>query len=693
MEAGDPAAPPLLLLHGIGANSMHWRHQFVALSDRFRVIAWNAPGYMLSDDLVTDTPSARDYADACVDFMDAAGIARADVLANSFGSRVAQYVAWFHPERITRMVLTGTAVVSRDLSAEAREQMLAAREAQVRDGGYRFGDRVTALLGPNASPATMAEIQHVLRATNPRGFLRAARSMAMNSDAPEPGAGMTMPILMIQGDADRVTPLETNARRLADILPHARLEVLTGIGHLPEAENPRVVNDLVLSFLTLPFPRRTGVTTLDDRYGLELSTTSVAARDAYVEGCDLILSGNPGAEAAFARAIAADPRFALAHVAMARGYQTRGEMPAAREAIAAANAVADGLPAREAGHLAFYNLVLAGRGDEAVTAAKEHLKHWPRDAMVLTPCSSVFGLIGFSGRAGREREQVELLAGFANDYGEDWWFLAQYAFALMETGQRDAARPMIERAMALNPRNAHGAHIRAHMYYEDGEPAASRAYLREWLRGYSREGQLWCHLNWHRALCELDIGDFDEAFEIYNGNIAPGSIWGPPLNVLTDTVSFLWRAELAGHPRDPGSWRVVNHFANQTFPRAGVAFADVHGFLAASLTNDAVALFTRSRKILELEHEGRCPAGPTVRALAIAFASFRNDDYQKAIAAIEPILKEHERIGGSRAQRDLIEFTLLRAYVMAGRFDDASRYVRERRDGPSRIPVAGAPAH
>ena len=45
MEAGRPDAPPLLLLHGIGANSLHWRYP----TDRFRVIAWNAPGYMLSD--------------------------------------------------------------------------------------------------------------------------------------------------------------------------------------------------------------------------------------------------------------------------------------------------------------------------------------------------------------------------------------------------------------------------------------------------------------------------------------------------------------------------------------------------------------------------------------------------------------------------------------------------------------------
>ena len=54
MAAGRADAPPIVLLHGVGANSMHWRFQLAGLSDRWRVIAWNAPGYMLSDGFATD---------------------------------------------------------------------------------------------------------------------------------------------------------------------------------------------------------------------------------------------------------------------------------------------------------------------------------------------------------------------------------------------------------------------------------------------------------------------------------------------------------------------------------------------------------------------------------------------------------------------------------------------------------------
>jgi len=97
MEAGRRDLPPVVLLHGIGANSLHWRYQLAGLASRFRVVAWNAPGYMLSDNLRAETPSGRDYADALDDFLKALGIAGFDVVANSFGTRVAQSYAYHYP--------------------------------------------------------------------------------------------------------------------------------------------------------------------------------------------------------------------------------------------------------------------------------------------------------------------------------------------------------------------------------------------------------------------------------------------------------------------------------------------------------------------------------------------------------------------------------------------------------------------
>jgi tetratricopeptide (TPR) repeat protein len=104
---------------------------------------------------------------------------------------------------------------------------------------------------------------------------------------------------------------------------------------------------------------------LTDRYELPLSTASSIARDAYVEGCAAKLTMYPGAIEAFDRAIAADPHFALAHAAKAHVLLERGAAAAARASIAAAKALIPGLTAREASHIAFFDVLIAGDAEAA----------------------------------------------------------------------------------------------------------------------------------------------------------------------------------------------------------------------------------------------------------------------------------------------------------------------------------------
>ena len=100
---------------------------------------------------------------------------------------------------------------------------------------------------------------------------------------------------------------------------------------------------------------------------------------------------------------------------------------------------------------------------------------------------------------------------------------------------------------------------------------------------------------------------------------------------------------------------------------------------------------TRAQQIDDLAQAGRYGPGKTVPALARGFAAFLRQDYDTAIAEIEPVVMQIERIGGSRAQRDLVEFTLLKACANAGRNDDARRLIAARRPGPPASPVAGLP--
>ena len=131
--------------------------------------------------------------------------------------------------------------------------------------------------------------------------------------------------------------------------------------------------------------------------------------------------------------------------------------------MAAANALAAGLPAREASHIAFFGLLVAGDAEAALAALPAHLDAWPRDALVLGTTAFTNGLIGMSGRAGQKRTLLDLLERLAPRYGDDWWFTAHHGMALSENGQHAAARPKIDRSLAQNPTNPWAAHARAHL--------------------------------------------------------------------------------------------------------------------------------------------------------------------------------------------------------------------------------------
>lgn len=436
---------------------------------------------------------------------------------------------------------------------------------------------------------------------------------------------------------------------------------------------------------------------LTDRYGLAVSTASAAARDACVEGCDLLLTVYPGAAAAFDRAIAADPGFALAHAGRARAAQLAGDLPAMRDALAAARALtegrtgalAGGVTARERGHVEVFRLLFSGHATAALAAIRAHLDTWPRDALVLSLAANQGGLIGMSGLSGRERELVTFLDGLAPHYGDDWWFGAHHGMALSEIGRHEAARPLIERSIAQYPRNAYAAHAWAHLCYETGERDAAIAFMRGWLPNYDRGGGLFGHLHWHLALFELQTGEAAPGFQLYTDVFSSDDYGGAAHTKLADSVSFLWRSELAGHPRDHARWRRIQDFTRAMFPRPGMSLADWHVALVFAAAGDDAALEAWIGAMEDMARAGRYPSGATIPAVARAFAAFQRGDHATVIGTIVPMLAERERVGGSQAQVDLVEFTLLRAYLSSGRLDEARHLLEARRPGPTRIPVSG----
>lgn len=424
---------------------------------------------------------------------------------------------------------------------------------------------------------------------------------------------------------------------------------------------------------------------LQDRYGNELGTQSTAARDAYLAGVEALMAATPGMDTAFQKSVEADEGFALGHISLARAKQLLGRGHEAKEPLARAKELAGGASPREQSQIAIFEKILTGQGAAALEAIRAHMKDWPRDAMALAPATSVFGLIGFSGKTGREIDQLALLEPFEKHYGDDWWYRTQLAFAQIELQKLDEGRRNIDAALAAFPRSAHAAHIRGHLFYELGEREAGLAFLKEWMKDYPREGLMHVHNNWHLALWSMETGRMEQAWRIYDEALSPTVAWGPQINVATDCAAFLARAEMAGEARDEGRWRELADYATKWFGRPGIGFVDMHTVLAYAMAGDGTAL----AKFIET------PKGATadiLPALASGFEAYAQGDWTVAIEAIEPLLATHERLGGSRAQRDLLEYLVTSAMVKAGRVSEARATIQKRRphNGKGKgFPLAG----
>jgi pimeloyl-ACP methyl ester carboxylesterase len=149
--------------------------------------------------------------------------------------------------------MTGTGIGPKALSDAVKADTIATRAAQIASGGYGFGARADALLGSHSSPELVELVRNGVRATNPRGFMQGVKLGLADGYSPaEVAATVNVPVLMISGREDRVNPIDTNAAVLKKAMPKARLEIIDGIGHLPQIEAPERVNALLREFFVWP---------------------------------------------------------------------------------------------------------------------------------------------------------------------------------------------------------------------------------------------------------------------------------------------------------------------------------------------------------------------------------------------------------------------------------------------------------
>lgn len=244
--AFDPAKPVVVLVHGAGMDHSVW-----ALQDRALAHAGNAvlsvdlPGHGRSGG--EPLPSIAALADWLASLLDAVGAEQASVVGHSMGALAALAFAARHPARARAVVLLGAAAampVNDDLRNAAATKPAAAAAMIV---GWGFS--VEAALGGSATPGLWLTGGATSLLARARPGVLAADLNACNDylDGSIDAARVSCPALVIVGERDRMSPAKLG-RELAALLPHGRIEVLPGAGHMVMTERPDAVLDLLRAF-------------------------------------------------------------------------------------------------------------------------------------------------------------------------------------------------------------------------------------------------------------------------------------------------------------------------------------------------------------------------------------------------------------------------------------------------------------
>jgi hypothetical protein len=316
---------------------------------------------------------------------------------------------------------------------------------------------------------------------------------------------------------------------------------------------------------------------------------------------------------------------------------------------------------------------------DAVDRLVGHVEQFPLDALAVI--LAVFAL-SVSGRASWIGEFDAFVQRTAARYpAEDWFMLSLRAFALEETRREAEARPLAERSLLVNPSNARAAHVLAHTYFETAAHEEGRAFLSAWADGTACSSPFRIHFRWHEALHHLALEDAGGVSASYAAMAADPAL-GPL--ALPDLASLLWRLRVLpidGDLRDIATALDTTPMTRlATLIEPGTALVDAHAGIAHALTGDDDAHGDLVGRLEALRRAGHPTAGAVVLPLVRGVHHLGRGSASAAVDELEAVIATGRlaRVGGSNAQREVFEDSLIAAYVAAGNRSAAAAMLADR---------------
>ncbi|MDH3737816.1 MAG: tetratricopeptide repeat protein [Alphaproteobacteria bacterium] len=391
------------------------------------------------------------------------------------------------------------------------------------------------------------------------------------------------------------------------------------------------------------------------------------------------------------KALALEPDFALGHLFRGAMFAAMMENKFVSEIESSVNHAAalwHHANDRERGHLRALQRILGGNLNGAGVAWERVLVDYPRDAFALQ-CGHLIDF--YRGDASNLRDRVaRVLPHYDAGHPSRSFVLGMQSFGFEECNQFDRAEQIGRQALDLEPRDPWAVHAVAHVMEMQNRYDEGIDWYTERETNWAPDNGFAFHNWWHLGLYHMERGEYERALAIYDRDIYPGEaefVLG-----LVDATAFLWRLRLQGV--DTGErWRPL---ADQWQAQAGsengfYAFNDWHAIMAYVGAGREPAA---ERLLADMERAAQVPgdnAGMTARVglpIAKAVWAFGQEDFTTAVEHLLPVRSTANQFGGSNAQRDALNQTLIVAAIRAADHRLVTNLLNERLAHKPESPLA-----
>jgi len=415
-----------------------------------------------------------------------------------------------------------------------------------------------------------------------------------------------------------------------------------------------------------------------DAQGHHLSGATAASVADYDQAARAFNLVHGDAVGLFEAARLAAPQFAMAHLAKAWVFAVAndpGLLTQARALVEGARSLK--LNDREAAHLAALSHLVEGARSAAVAVMDRHLMHYPFDLLGHQGAALVDG---FLGRFPRVRDRsARALPLWSRDRPGFATMLALHGFGLEEAGDYARAEDESREAAELDPLSFWPHHTVAHVMEMTGRPEDGLGWMTAREALWSTPGHLnQVHIWWHKALFHVELGQYEEALALYDGPMR--ATQRPVALSLTNGSALLWRLDTLGC--DIGErWRDLAVLWEGHADGKCLVFGDIHAAMA-ELGSGQEALVERRLAAMRKTAQSDSEAAGLYRTVGIpvveALSAFHRGAYDEAVPLLLQTRADLWQIGGSHAQRDVVNWTLAEAAVRAGEGDVALALAHER---------------